>query len=338
VQYELRQQVIEPQRPTFTSLIKRYGGRPATRYEEGSVDIQETENFHYRPLWDPAHELYDESYSALRLTDPYSFTDPRQYYYAPYVTARAQLHDAFGKTLEYLVERDLLAKLPAGWHAVMTEVVLPLRHYESGAQLISVNGARFAYGTTIEQCLSYAAFDRIGLAQMISRAGIALGSNTDAPLAPAKAAWLDDADLQGLRRLVEELLVEPDWAVAAVALDLCDQLLYPLLTRHLDEAALLGGAGAYSLLVQHFGSWFADQRKWVDALIRCWLADAEHGEANRVQLSGVVARWLPQAIDAVDGLARAVDARVDAGASAAVATTAAAVRRQLTDDGIEARA
>jgi len=117
VQYELRRQVIETQRPTFTPLINRYGDRPATRYEEASIDIQPTENFHYRPLWAPQHEIYDETYSALRLTDPYAFTDPRQYYYTPYVSNRAALHDAFGKTLDYVVDRELLAKLPDHWRA-----------------------------------------------------------------------------------------------------------------------------------------------------------------------------------------------------------------------------
>jgi phenol hydroxylase P1 protein len=330
--------VIEAQRPTFTSLVNRYGGRPASRYEEGSVDIQATENFHYRPLWDPAHELYDPEYSALRLTDPYSFIDPRQYYYAPYVTSRAQMHDSFGKTLEYVTSRNLLERLPDGWRAVLAEVVLPLRHYESGAQLVSVNGCRFAYGTTIAQCLGYAAFDRIGLAQTLSRIGIALGGNTDGLLAPAKQAWLDDEKLQGLRRLVEELLIEPDWAVATFALDLTDQLIFPLLSRHLDEAALLAGAGAYSLLSQHLGTWFADQRKWVDALVTCWLADAEHGRANGAALSAAAQRWLPQAVEAVTGLAEAIDARVDVGAADSVTATAAAVRERLTQTGIEVSA
>jgi phenol hydroxylase P1 protein len=338
VQYELRQQVIEPQRPTFTPLVHRYGGRPATRYEEGSVDIQATENFHYRPLWDPQHELYDVGYSALRLSDPYAFTDPRQYYYAPYVTSRAQLHDAFGKTLDYLTERQLLQRLPDAWRAVLAEVVLPLRHYESGAQLISVNGARFAYGTTIAQCLAYAAFDRIGLAQLLSRIGIALGDNTDELLAPAKSAWLDDPDLQGLRRLVEELLVEKDWALAAYVLDLSDQLLYPLLTRHLDEAALLAGAGSYSLLAQHLGTWFADQRKWVDALLAGWIADPEHGSANAAALTAATARWLPQVTGAVDGLAKAVDERAGVGARDAVAASAAELGRRLAATGIEVSA
>ena len=146
-------------------------------------------------------------------------TDPRQYYYTPYVSNRAALHEAFGKTLDYVVDRQLLDRLPGDWRAVVADVLLPLRFYESGAQLLLVNGARFAYGTTVEQCLSYAAFDRIGNAQLISRIGIAFGGNTDSALALTKPAWLDADYLQGLRRLVEELLVEPDWAAAMVAVD-----------------------------------------------------------------------------------------------------------------------
>lgn len=335
MQYELRQQVIEPTRPTFTHLIDRYGARPATRYEEGSVGIQPTENFHYRPLWDPDHELYDETYSALRLTDPYAFTDPRQYYYTPYVSNRAALHEAFGKTLDYVADRHLLDNMPEDWRRAVAEVLLPLRYYESGAQLLLVNGGRFAYGTTIEQCLSYAAFDRIGNAQLISRIGIAFGGNTDSALAPTKGAWLDADHLQGLRRLVEELLVEPDWAAAMVAVDLTDQLLYPLLTRRLDEAALLSGAGAYSLLTQYLATWYADNRKWADALIKAWLADENHGEANRQALRQVTARYLPQVIDAVATLGRGIDERV-AGAQAAeaVAATAAEVTSRLAAAGL----
>lgn len=334
MQYELRQQVIEPLRPTFTPLIKRYGNRPATRYEEGSVDIQPIENFHYRPLWDPAHEIYDETYSVLRLTDPYSFTDPRQYYYTPYVTHRAALHEAFGKTLDYVAGRQLLDRLPADWRAVVADVLLPLRFYESGAQLLLVNGARFAYGTTVEQCLSYAAFDRIGNAQLISRIGIAFGGNTDTALAPTKQAWLGAGHLQGLRRLVEELLIEPDWAAAMIAVDLTDQLLYPLLTGHLDEAALLSGAGAYSLVTQHLATWFADNRKWVDALVAAWLADDGHGAANRQALREMTGRYLPRAAEAVTAFAAGIDERISADAVTAVTAAAADLTGRLAQDGL----
>jgi phenol hydroxylase P1 protein len=334
VEYELRQQVIEPRRHTFQHLIDRYGDKPASRYEEGSIDVQPTENFHYRPLWDPEHELYDETYSALRLDDPYTYRDPRQYYYATYVTARAGLHDAFGKTVDYLGQRDLLSRMPQEWQKLLGDLVLPLRHYESGGQLLSVNGARFAYGTTVEQCLTYAAFDRIGNAQMLSRVGITLGEGTAELLVSAKKSWIENPALQGLRRLIEELLVEQDWAVQTIGLDLADRMLYPLLYQHLDEAALLGGAGAYSLVGQHFGTWFTDHRRWLDALITAWLNDPVHADNNRRELDAIVARWLPQAQAAVADLADAVDALVDAGAKDAVARSTAELTATLTGAGL----
>ena len=168
MQYELRTQVIEPSRHTFDHVVARYGDKPASRYLEGTVDVQPKENFHYRPQWDPTREIYDETFSVFRLTDPYSFLDPRQYYYAPYFTSRATMFDTFGTTLDYIEGRGLLERLPEGWKELMTSVVVPLRHYENGAQLISTAVARFGFGTSITQCAAYAAFD--DLAAMTSRA------------------------------------------------------------------------------------------------------------------------------------------------------------------------
>lgn len=326
MQYELRTQVVEPTRKTFQHLIDRYGDRPASRYEEGSIGLQPKENFHYRPLWAPTHEIYDESWSRLRLTDPDAFTDPRQYYYAPYVTARAHLHEAFSASLEYLTSRDLLERLPGGWQAVLAEVVIPLRHYESGAQMISTYGCRFAYGTTVEQCLSYAAFDRVGVAQLLSRVGIALDGGSDALLVAAKATWVDGASMQPLRRLTEQLLVERDWAVSTLGVDLVDQLVYSMLYHHLDEQALMGGAGGYSLIAQHLSTWFLDQRRWLNALYKAWVGDPEHGSGNAAIIAETVDRLLPQAIEAVRPLAESADAHVDAGCVAALETAAADLR------------
>ena len=334
MEYELRQQVIEPRRKTFQNLIDRYGDKPASRYLEASIDIQPTENFHYRPLWGPDKELYDEAYSAFRLTDPYTYTDPRQYFYAPYVTNRAALHDAFGKTLDYLSQRELLGRLPQPWQDLLASVVLPLRHYESGAQLISVNGARFAYGSTISQCLTYAAFDRIGNAQMITRAGIALGGGSADLLGGAKNDWMERDSLQGLRRLVEELLIEDDWATQVIAIDLADRMLYPLLYRHLDEAALLGGAGSYSLIAQHFAQWFADHRRWLDALFVSWTSDENHGNANTAQLTGVVQKYLPQAKAAVELVAADVENLVGGGVRDALALSVADLRTAFGNVGV----
>jgi phenol hydroxylase P1 protein len=326
VQYELRTQVIEPPRKTFTHLVTRYGDRPASRYEEGSIDIQAKENFHYRPLWDPTHEIYDETYSAFRLTDAYSFTDPRQFYYAPYVTSRASMADAVASTLDYLDSRDLLGRLPAAWSSVLGELVVPLRHYESGAQMVSCDIARFGFGTTITQCAAYAAFDRIGNAQALSRVGIALGGGTAELLGDAKTRWVEDAALQGVRRYIEELFLEKDWGKALVRLDVMDRLVYGLFFAHLDDAAIEGGAGSYSLIAQHQSHWFKDQRKWVDALYKAWATDAETGAANKELLAATTAEALTAALDAMAPVAARADELVGAGAAAALDASATSVR------------
>jgi phenol/toluene 2-monooxygenase (NADH) P1/A1 len=311
VQYELRYRVIEPKRNTYQNIIDRFGDQPATRYQEATLDVQPRENFHYRPTWARDRELYDPRYSALRLADPYSYADPRSFYYTPYVTSRAGLHEEFGRTLSYLEDRGLLATLPEAWQAVLASVIVPLRHYESGAQLISVAGARFAYGTALEQCCTFAAFDRIGNAQMLSRAGIAAGGGTAGVLQVAKREWLEGEHLQPLRRLTEEIMAVPDWAEGLLAIDLADSLLYPLVYSGLDERALLGGAGAYSLFAQHLTTWFADQRKWLDALVTTWREDPEHGPANQEHLARITAQWQPRAQEAVAALATVIDDRLN---------------------------
>lgn len=334
MQIELRTQVIEPERKTFTNLVKRFGDRPASRYEEGSIDIQSVANFHYRPLWSADHELYDVDYTAFKLEDPYSFTDPRQLYYAPYVQSRAAMGEAFSKTVEYIESRDLLQKLPAGWDAVVGDVLVPLRHWEAGAQLVSIEGSRWAYGTTIDQCCLYASFDRIGNAQNLSRIGIVYGQGHDGALAAAKDRWLNDASLQGLRRLVEELLAGDDWAKKVLAVDLTDRLLYGLLFTQLDEAALTGGAGAYSLIAQHFASWFADQRRWIDKLVATWFADEANGAANKAAFDSVLAERWGQIVAAVTDVAAAVDARINVGAVDGVRANAAALAAELGAQGL----
>jgi phenol hydroxylase P1 protein len=326
VQYELRTQVIEPKRKTFDNLVARYGDRPASRYQEGSIDIQAKENFHFRPLWAPDKEIYDESFSVLRLTDPYSFLDPRQYYYAPYVTSRASMADAFSTTLDYLEERGMFERLPEAWTELFQTVVLPLRHYESAAQMVSCDTARFGFGTTITQCAAYAAFDRVGNAQLISRVGISLGGGSADLLDVAKNSWLQDDALQPLRRLVEELLVERDWGRTLVALDVADLLLYPLLFTHLDEAALNGGAGSYSLIAQHLSKWFKDQRRWLDALYRAWTTDPELGEANKALLAEIVESALVCAQAAANSVAARADQLVAVGCTTAVDESVASVR------------
>jgi phenol hydroxylase P1 protein len=70
----------------------------------------------------------------------------------------------------------------------------------------------------------------------------------------------------------------------------------------------MSGAGAYSMLAQHFTAWFADHRKWIDALTREWSDDPNHGDNNRATLAQITQRWQPRVHSAVAALAAAIDA------------------------------
>lgn len=334
MQYELKTQVIEPQRQTFTHIAKRYGDKPASRYLEGTIDVQAKENFHYRPTWDPTREIFDDSYSVFRLTDAYSFLDPRQFYYAPYVTARAAHHEAFATSLQYIEDRGLLERLSDGWKGVLTELVIPLRHLESAGQLILCNMARFGWGASVTQAAAYSGFDRVGNAQVLSRAGIALGGGTADLLTQAKEHWMDDAPLQPLRKFAEETIVEADWGIALLQLDAVDRLVYDLLYRHLDDEAVNTGAPAYSLISQHMSSWFDDNRKWIDALYKAWRADPELGETNAALLAEHGGAAVDAALAAVTPFAARIEELLGGEIKAVdrITTTAAEVRSAYTGE------
>ena len=91
---EIKTATIAPVRHTYANIARRFGEKPATRYQEATYDAQATANFHYRPLWQPQKELNDKHHTALEMADWYALRDPRQFYYGAYVQNRARMQDA----------------------------------------------------------------------------------------------------------------------------------------------------------------------------------------------------------------------------------------------------
>ena len=57
---------VEPIRRTFDHLVDKLGpDKNPTRYQEAVWGLQPKVNFHYRPTWDPAHDLYDPGRTAV---------------------------------------------------------------------------------------------------------------------------------------------------------------------------------------------------------------------------------------------------------------------------------
>ena len=100
---DLQAREITPLRQTYAHVAKYIGGdKTASRYQEATFGAQPMVNFHYRPTWDPGHELFDASRSKIVLADWYVLKDPRQFYYATWTMARAKQQDAMEANFQFV--------------------------------------------------------------------------------------------------------------------------------------------------------------------------------------------------------------------------------------------
>jgi phenol hydroxylase P1 protein len=317
-------------RHTYANVARRIGGdKPASRYQEATFDMQASANFHYKPLWDDRFELHDKGRTAIVMDDWYALLDPRQFYYGTYTQSRAKLSEQFDRSCGFVEKLGAMDALPNAWRETLCEYLLPLRHYEWGANMNNCRITDEGYGTAITQATMYATMDRLGLAQMISRIGLLVDGNTGDRLAQAKARWMDDAFWQPMRRLVEDTLVVSDWFELLLAQDfVMDGLVYPLWFTDFDERGRTHDATAMTLLGEAFLDWFADTSRWIDAVLKIAAAESD---GNRALLSRWFVDWRARAVDAVAPLA---DEVLDAGGEPAVARAVERLNRRAVAVGL----
>lgn len=290
MQVDIKTTDIHPVRQTFSHVARRLGAdKAASRYQEATLDMQPTANWHYRPLWDPEHHVYDARRTNIVMADWYAFKDPRHYYYGVYTMARAKQQEGVDKQFEFAEKRNLLGALDAATRDSLIRVLVPLRHYEWGGNMNNTYCCGYGYGTAVTQACTYAAMDRLGIAQVLSRIGLLVDGNQGSALDAGKQAWLEDPAWQGVRRVMENLFVTKDWFELFVAQNLVfDGLLYPLVYRHYVDAASPRTGNALAMLTEFIGEWFAETARWVDATVK---TAADESPANRRRLAGWVATW-----------------------------------------------
>ncbi|ACO79240.1 Multi-component phenol hydoxylase, beta subunit; LapL [Azotobacter vinelandii CA] len=296
MQIDLRTVSIQPLRNTFDHLVRRFGDKPASRYQEGSYDIQAAENLHYRPTWDPEQELYDTGITRIVMQDWYALKDPRQFYYSTYTLTRARQQDSAEASFAFVESRGLAEALSDELRRTALDLLVPLRHAAWGANQNNTFICGYGYGTAFTQPCIYQAMDNLGIAQYLSRLGLLLGG-TEA-LEAGKAAWTSGDAWQPLRRYVEDCLVLRDPFELFVAQNVAlDGLLYPLVYEALVDDHLAGrGGSAVAMLTQFMSDWFAETGKWVDAVLKVAAAESEH---NRAQLQTWIGAWSERAAAAL---------------------------------------
>ena len=292
----------------------------------------------YRSLHDEAAIFRTEQDAALAaparhrglVNDWYAFKDPRQYYYGAYTTTRAKQQETMEKNLEFVTKRRLLSDLSDDAKAHIASIMVPLRHVEWAANTNNCFVTGYGWGTAITQATMFHCMDRLGIAQYLSRIGLALDGNQGTSLTEGKERWMNDPVWQGLRRVVEDMMVVRDWFETFVAQNVVlDGLLYPLVYRHIDERiSRLHGPGL-GMLNEFASTWFDETSRWVDATLK---TAAGESPENTALLSCWIEMWRGRTLEALQPLAR--EALGDEDAAAALADIDTAFTARITKLGI----
>ncbi len=302
---EIKTSIIEPRRQTYSHIAKRLGeDKPAARYQEATWDLQPTTNFHYRPTWDPQREIYDKSLTAIKMEDWYSFNDPRQLYYGAYTIARHKMMEAEENHFKFIDKTSMMDLVSGEWQQKVKEFLLPLRHFEWGANMNNCDCSDKSYGAAISQVALFAAMDRLGMAQIISRTGLVLDDSTGKSLDEAKLLWMEADMWQGVRRMTEDSFVLKDWFEMFTAQNFCmDGVVFPLFYDYFDKEGQEHGGSALSMLNEFMQDWGKDERRWMDHLLKVTAAESPE---NAALLSGWIKEWTDRAIEAFTPIARHV--------------------------------
>jgi phenol/toluene 2-monooxygenase (NADH) P1/A1 len=299
---DLQAREITPLRNTFAHVAKYIGSeKAASRYQEATFGAQPMTNFHYRPTWDPAHEIFDASRSRVQLADWYVLKDPRQFYYANWTMTRARQQDAVESNFQFVNQRGMVAMIPDAVREKALEILMPLRHAAWGANMNNASIAAYGFGTAFTAPAMFHAMDNLGVAQYLTRLGLALGEPE--VLDAGKTAWLDAPEWQGLRRYVEDTLVVQDPFELFVAQNLAlDGLLYPLIyNTFVDDHIALQGGTAVAMLTAFMPEWHDETARWIDAVVK---AASSESDANRQLIAQWTKDWADRAQAALSPVAR----------------------------------
>lgn len=286
---------IEPKRHTFGHVAKRLGeDRPASRYEEAMYDAQPTENFHYRPQWEPEFEIYDKNRTKIKMNDWYDLLDPRKFHYMSYVSTRAIQNSANEQSFDFIEKRGLVNFIKKENLEKAFNFLTPLRHYEYGANMNNLCIVDRVYGTAMMSACLFHAEDRIGMAQHISKIILLLSDNDVEKLDNGKDAWLNDSKWQGLRKAIEDSLVEKDPIRLFIKQNVVfDGFVIPLMINEFSKDMARNEEMTIPMLSEFIVSWYEETVKWIDSVVKVMIKESTE---NKEMLTA----WIQEDIEIME--------------------------------------
>lgn len=237
--------------------------------------------------------------SPLKHDDWNAFRDPEEVVYRSYnMMQDGQENYVFG-LFDQFNSREHDKSLDPRWAGSLARMYTPARYLFHTVQMASAYVGQMAPASTITNCnyfqmadsfrwLSHTAYRTRELALAFADKGFA---------ADERHYWETDTAWQGLRELMEKVLVTWDWAEAFVALNLVAKpAIDEAVLRKLGESARHNGDMLLGLLNDAQLIDAARHRRWATALVK--MALEKPGNAEVIQ--GWIAKWEPLADQAIE--------------------------------------
>ncbi|MDP7704823.1 aromatic/alkene monooxygenase hydroxylase subunit beta [Mycobacterium sp. TY815] len=308
---------------TVSSENGKHRRRPATRTWSLLGDVKRkpnpyevvTSKFHYHFRRDPApfemdpntplnkwYLQYREG-SPLQVEDWEQFRDPHRLTYKDYVAVQRDRETYVDALIDQAESSGSAGKLSAGWVSTLRELFVPLRFPLHVLQMTGLYVGQMAPSSFITNCANFQAADELRRIQRIAYWTKVLSLSQGADLAESATArrpWETDPRWQPLRKLLEEMLIAYDWGEAFTALNLAAKpMLDALVNEQLSALAEANGDAFLANLLAEFDRDSKRSQDWTQALVAYTL---DRDPALRDVVEGWLARWQPQAKDAIDAL------------------------------------
>ncbi|MEW6470779.1 MAG: hypothetical protein AB1679_00735 [Actinomycetota bacterium] len=292
-------------------------GRRLTEYEAVTCytqpqvaggGLQAPGEFQTRPDGRP---LFDLASTRLRCDDWFAYRDPNQMWQRPYYVEQAEAEKSIERACEVAFSTGAAGALDPDWvEAGLVGAYFPFSHYEYGLFRGLNMAARESLSDTINSVLVFNAADKLRHAQAISILGLDLESTVPGLDGTAgKKLWLEHADWQPLRRLVEEVMAIRDWCEMVVAVNL---VVEPLIGEPMRRLVFqFGAASRRDILVPVIaGTASADWHRNSRAMRELvdFLSESAGGEGNRALIAEWVRAWRERTVPVAQGIFAALEA------------------------------
>ncbi len=287
VAQEMRARSVPPQFRYF-----KPAGARATQYEEVTLHSQWDPKNYAKQGWFCRHAdgrpVWDPNSTRLTCTDWWSYRDPAQMWFRPYVEHQARQEQAIELAMSGARRSDLVQEIEPSWRDLLARHYAAYRFFEYGLFLSLSYAQREALSDVVATPIVFQGLDKDRHAQDIALLTMDLEEALpDFSATGSKEVWLQDPIWQPAREMVELLLACRDWGEITFAINLAvEPLVSTIFTRELvARQAPRNGDSATALVMHTVENDRVQAFNASSALVRFLVADTPTNQA-------VVQEWL----------------------------------------------